>query len=93
MSAMKEDCYWYDYWQDMNARIPFCKLQKADKFLETCDGCEKYHSKYKKTNADRIRSMSDEKLATMIATLQIAQTLARQDETWWLDWLKQEVSE
>ena len=53
MKAYKEDCYWYDEWGDMNAHIPYCKAGKnMDAYglaLESCDGCEEYHSKYKTT--------------------------------------------
>ena len=65
--AIKEDCYWYDYEQDMGARIPFCKLQKGFNPLQSCNSCSQYHSKYKKTEADCIRTMSDEELANLLA--------------------------
>ena len=60
----KEDCYWYEEWQDMAAHIPYCRCKKGD-FIEPkdCENCEQYHSKYKPTNADRIRAMTDEDLA------------------------------
>lgn len=60
---------------------------------------------YYPTNADRIRSMTDEELAEFIAKVQRAGAYGRagavfdyidltQDEvTLWLDWLKQEASE
>ena len=66
----KEDCKWYDFWQDMGARIPFCKIGKnmdaSGFFLETCDGCKDYGNKNVTTNADRIRAMSDEELAEFL---------------------------
>lgn len=66
----KENCKWYDYWQDMGARIPICKagknMDESGYYLITCDGCEEYSSKYVTTNADRIRRMTDEKLAKFI---------------------------
>ena len=101
MSGVKEDCYWFDYWQDMNASIPFCKLQKVDEFLETCDGCEKYHSKYTKTYSDKIRSMSDEKLAEWFCTTgacpenapDVCYQSHDQCSMCWLNYLKQEAME
>ena len=52
MQCCKEDCYWYDEWQDMNAHIPYCKCKNAD-FIEPkdCENCEQYHSKYKPAQA------------------------------------------
>ena len=50
----KEDCYWYEEWQDMNAIVPACK-KKKDKLCinpEDCLGCEFYRNKYEITNAD-----------------------------------------
>ena len=41
------------------------------------------------TNADRIRAMTDEKLATFLFQSRIDKLSERE----WLDWLKQEVSE
>jgi len=62
---MKEDCYWYDEDRDMGARIPLCKKQKGITPLsdKDCEDCKNYHSRYKQTNADRIRAMTDEELA------------------------------
>lgn len=89
---VKEDCYWYDEEQDMGAHIPFCKC-KGTFPLENCGGCEHYHSRYKRTNADRIRAMTDEELAKKISGIeQFALTV---DGAWsskqWLKWLKQEA--
>ena len=44
----------------------------------------------KQTNADRIRSMTDEELAVWLANGTINSEKA---EGYWLDWLKQEVIE
>lgn len=99
----KEDCYWYEEWQDMNAHIPYCRCKRAD-FIkpQDCENCEQYHSKYKPTNADHIRRMTDEELAEFIAYNTSCQTcVVRKGESYecqytncstaWLDWLKQEV--
>ena len=104
----KEDCYWYGEWQDMNAHIPYCKCKNAD-FIEPkdCENCEQYHSKYKPTNADRIRAMSDEELAEYLAERSVAPSCTgkchKDYEVYgelrtfchncWLDWLKQEVDD
>lgn len=60
----KEDCYWYEEWQDMGAHIPYCRCKKTD-YIEPkdCENCEQYHSKHEPTNADRVRAMTDEELA------------------------------
>ena len=42
------------------------------------------------TNYDRIISKTPEELAEWITVLQIAQTIARQDKSWWLKWLQSE---
>ena len=86
----KEDCYWYEEWQDMGAHVPYCRCKRAD-FIEPkdCENCEQYHSKYKPTNADRIRSMSDEKLAEFISSQIIDRNIGVPVEAW-LDWLKKE---
>ena len=90
----KEDCYWYEEWQDMNAHIPYCRCKKGD-FIEPkdCENCKQYHSKYKLTNADKIKAMTDEELAKKISGIEsFALTCGG---GWppekWLDWLKQEA--
>ena len=94
----KEDCYWYEEEHDMGATIPFCKLRKGLDPIEyeDCAKCEKYHSKYKRTNADRIRSMTDEELADVIAEGFCSGRLDKCDNykrctDCTLDWLKEEV--
>lgn len=66
----KEDCYWYGEELDMGAHIPYCQ-SKGGNYIEPkdCENCKHYHSKYKKTNADRIRSMTDEELAEWFCTM------------------------
>lgn len=90
----REDCYWYSEEIDMGARLPFCGLQKGIDPLESCDGCKEYHSKYKRTNADRIRSMTDEELAKWIFELLWAyDAICDKNTKRWLDWLKEETEE
>lgn len=62
---IKENCYWYEYDNDMGARIPYCKIH-GDNVLESCDNCEQYHSKYETTKADVFRAMSDEELVEFL---------------------------
>lgn len=92
---IKENCYWYEYNNDMGARIPYCTCQKGTDPLESCEGCTEYHSKTKKTNADRIRAMTDEELALYIhnAEAQAADTGSADTVDSWLDWLKSPVEE
>ena len=46
-----------------------------------------------KTNADRIRNMSDEELATMMSTIYRTQELIGGDVQMWREWLKQECDD
>ena len=79
----------------MNAHIPYCKCKNVD-FIEPkdCLNCEQYHSKSKPTNADRIRSMSDEELARFLdnhGSLWGADIVSTADD--WLDWLRGEATD
>ena len=96
----KEDCYWYKEEPHMGAHIPYCQ-NKGGNFIEPkdCENCEHYHSKYKKTNADRIRAMTDEELAEWLACIE-NKILEKQPmleratvEADWLEWLKEEVKD
>lgn len=93
---MKEDCVYYIpprrdedesciYWEHTNWE---------------CNGCKRYKNKYKKTNADHIRSMTDEDLAEFlwkyggIGVCPPIECPAKDEcgaEKCWLDWLKKEV--
>ena len=88
----KEDCYWYKEELDMGAHIPYCQ-NKGGNHIEPkdCENCEQYHSKYKPTNADRIRAMTDEELADFLHEEMMA-AIVRGWKSW-LDWLKQEAKE
>ena len=96
----KEDCYWYEEEPNMGAHIPYCQ-NKGGNYIEPkdCENCEHYHSKYKKTNADRIRAMTDEELADWLACIE-NKILEKQPmleraavEADWLEWLKEEVKD
>lgn len=91
----RQDCYWYEEVPDMGARIPFCKLKKGITPIgyEDCEHCENYHSKYKKTNADCLRSLSDEGLAEYLSHIDSPYRMgyARKEKREWLDWLKEEA--
>ena len=69
IDCKKRDCYWYEEDIDMGARIPFCMLSKSSQPLEDCTNCTEYHSKYKRTNADHIRSMNDYDLAEWLCKI------------------------
>lgn len=62
----KKDCYWYREEEDMNARIPYCLC--TNQFpLERCEkNCEDYHSRSKRTQGDKIRSMNDRQIAELL---------------------------
>ena len=98
----KEDCYWYKEEPHMGAHIPYCQ-NKGGNFIEPkdCENCEHYHSKYKKTNADRIRAMTDDQLAMLLDQTQLSgyrfgvglDYPKRYGAYDWLKWLKEEVKE
>lgn len=97
----KEDCYWYKEEPNMGAHIPYCQ-NKGGNYIEPkdCENCEHYHSKYKKTKADRIRAMTDEKLANFESTLGCHPTATKETcigvdrcAECWLNWLRQEATE
>ena len=60
----KTDCYWYAEEHDMNARIPYCKLDPTNPYDQVikCNLCKNYHSKWRPTNADKVREMNDKEL-------------------------------
>ena len=70
---------------------------------EDCENCERYHSKYKKTKADCIRSMTDEELSSWIndhvdcnrRCEALKDGCMDSDSTCmaaWLEWLKEEAA-
>ena len=71
--------------------------------IHPCRGCEDYDAPdgcksnggcgMTQTNADRIRSMSDEELAIMASTMYRTQELIGGDVKTWLTWLKQECDD
>lgn len=95
----KEDCYWYREEQDMNAHIPYCTCKNQFP-LNTCENCEDYHSRSKRTQGDRIRAMTDEELAEFIVRcieadffrVNVLGTHSSSAEEW-LDWLRQEADD
>ena len=102
-TAYKEDCYWYREEQDMNARIPYCLC--TNQFpLDSCENCEDYHSRSKRTQGDRIRQWSDEEIAeftigVMDGAFELFTGAKMPDEkrramkTEWIDWLRKEVDD
>jgi hypothetical protein len=88
----KEDCYWYREEQDMNAHIPYCLCN--NKFpLDSCENCENYHSRSKRTQGDRIRAMTDEQLAEWLCDIAgwLPEYEGRMHPI--LEWLKEETTE
>ena len=86
-TAYKEDCYWYREEQDMNAHIPYCLYN--NKFpLDSCDNCEDYHSRNKRTIGDKIRGMNDRQLTEL---LEGEYSGIAKGKT--LDWLRKEVKD
>lgn len=65
MAEFKDACYWAAYFEDMGARIPFCRIER-DGEHRTCVDCQDYHSKYRLTIGDKIRAMTDIELAEFI---------------------------
>lgn len=57
--------------------------------LDDDDVCDEY---IPKTNADRVRSMTDEELAELLHS-QFVFSNSYLPSEWWLEWLKQECAE
>ena len=85
------------------AKCPFCG-KKAEKFIMfrgDIVGCQYCGINIKQTNADRIRSMSDEELAGYMSDVQTyggcpnhgAQDCQEDCSKCWLDWLRQEAQD
>lgn len=94
---VRDDCKHYQPpsgWCDGDC----CELRKD--FFTPCENCEHYESKNKRTNADRIRAMTDEELAGLFADgncgycrihdFCFAKGCQIDCEDMWLDWLKEE---
>ena len=76
-------------------KVPYCA--KQDKLEPDCQHCKQQYV----TNADRIRSMSDEELAIWIndvttnalSILALGSNKQTKNIFYWLKWLKEEVKE
>ena len=66
---------------------------KTSEVLQAVLTLEKYFNEKPKTNADRIRAMTDEELATMMSTIYRTQELIGGDVQMWREWLKQECDD
>lgn len=82
MEVVKSDCKHYSKPTHWNGGEESCNLR--DDWFIPCENCPHYDSKNRRTNADRIRGMSDEELAEWIISI----TEDNTEE--WLDWLKAE---
>lgn len=62
-----------------------------------CNRCDMFYDEFdpieepKQTNADRIRSMTDEELAHTLWLTAKGGIIGQRSEDEWLDWLKEEV--
>lgn len=64
----------------------YCSLT-GDTIVDLDDSCSSWRAKHP-TNADRIRAMTDEKLADFLDNVNYPYSYEE-----WLEWLKQEVSD
>ena len=78
---MKEDCVYYI--PPRRDEDESCICWEHTNW--NCEGCKRYKNKYKKANADRIRSMTDEELAQFLYDCTDYPEL-----DWWKRWIKQE---
>ena len=85
----------------MNKPITLC--DRCKEYARCClnydgDNCRRIRT-VEPTNADRIRSMTDEELAELLVSTDgdfppnCEDVPVRKLESYWLDWLKQEVKE
>ena len=80
----------------MNGDCNVCINGKLPSYSPTCVACGLSRKNFKPvTNADRIRSMSDEEPAAWIANHPVVSEYDENNPQHkaWLDWLKQEASE
>lgn len=81
--------------KDLVKYMPQAVNALADRLVEKLGERLLYGGK-PQTNADRIRAMSDEKLAEWIYQVQDGDAYQKENflpplsKSWWLDWLKQE---
>ena len=80
-------------WLDVNpGGAMFCGY--SDERTWENESCQAWKEKDEpQTNADRIRTMTDEELAVWISALYTTQYHVRGDPDFWIDWLRKEVSE
>ena len=90
MEAVKSDCKHYSKPTHWNGGEESCKLR--DDWFIHCENCPHYDSKNRRTNADRIRAMSGEKLAQEFAKIE-GDPYNGATIGFWLDWLKEECAD
>lgn len=81
-----------DVWTNKTVTVDHVEAKPFGNGIDICPVCGKPSTIGKpKTNADRIRSMTDEELAEFIRDQIIDRNIGIPSETW-LDWLRQEVT-
>jgi len=71
----------------IECKCDICSFQRCGFYEYPCDQCDDYSEYKPRSNADRIRAMSDEELAEFLASQ------SKIGESWWLEWLKQEAAD
>lgn len=83
-----KNCGWLRWVTTTNTSY-YCEFD-CGKFLGDLSDCCKAWKPIPQTNADRIRSMTDEELANWFAIISSSKP---QSSPEWLEWLKEEVKE
>ena len=86
--SYKTDCKMFDrVYMGNPGAVPWCKIRGVE---PDCDSC----ARPSKTNADRIRAMSDEELAGWIYGVEMtARLFGPRSKNMWFDWMKEEAKD
>jgi len=78
----------------IECKCDICSFQRCGYYEYPCDQCDDYSEYKPRSNADRIRAMTDEELADMLYMRQFPDPKFIPDtEGEILDWLKQEAAD
>lgn len=66
---------------------------KKEAYLAVQDMCRQFIGRKTQTNADRIRSMTNEELCDFLHDMKAISEEVNLSEEWWKNWLNAEVSE